>query len=110
MFEKSLAPLVTKFEERVQSSIEVSIQRIQKENRTSQQETAKKLENLTEAISKITEYIKVDAARGVTDTTTTTVNSSNLAARKQMMGEQFKAGKYSAGIEIVYFRNGGTEV
>jgi hypothetical protein len=110
MFEKSLTPLVTKLEERVQSSIEKSIQRIQKENRTSQQEAAKKLEDLAEAISKITEYIKLDTARVMTDTKTAAISSSKLAARKQMMGEQFKAGKYSAGIETASLRNGGTDV
>ena len=110
MFEKSLAPLVTKFEEHLQSSIEKSIQRIQKENRASQQETVKKLEDLTKAMSKITEYIKLDTSRAVTDTKTAAVNSSKLAGRKQMMGEQFKAGNYSAGIETVCLRNGGTEV
>jgi hypothetical protein len=99
MFEESLAPMMTKLEERVQASIDRSIQRIQKESRASQQEAAKKLENLTEAISIITEYIKNDNSKVVVQAK----GSASSASCMQAMAEQFKFGKYSAGIEIVPF-------
>lgn len=103
MVENSLAPLVTKLEERVQASIDKSIQRIHNESRASQQETTKKLEALTEAISTITEYIKNDTSKTVVQAKGQPNNPSQLASRRQAMADQFKFGKYSAGIEIVLF-------
>jgi len=106
MVEKSLAPLVNKLEERVQASIDKSIQRIHRENRASQQETAKKLEGLTEAISSIAEYINDDISKTVDQAKSPISNASQLDLRRQAMADQFKFGKYSAGIEIVLFSDG----
>ena len=103
MVENSLAPLMTKLEERVQASIDKSIQRIHKETRASQQETAKKLEALTEAVSTITEYFKNDTSKTVVQAKGPASNPSQLASRRQAMADQFKFGKYSAGIEIVLY-------
>lgn len=98
MFEKSLSPMVTKLEERVQASIEKSIQ---KESRASQQEIVKKIEDLTAAISIITEYIKNDTTKTVANKNNPESSLPQVPTRKEKMAEQFKAGKYSAGIETV---------
>ena len=103
MVEKSLAPLVTKLEERVQASIDKSIQRIHKESRASQQETARKLEALTEATTSIMDYIKNDISKTGVQAKSPASNLSQLASHRQAMADQFKFGKYSAGIEIVFF-------
>jgi hypothetical protein len=99
MFETSFAPFITKLDERIHASIEKSTQQIQKENRASQQETVKKLENLMEGISQIVETLK-------TEVDSRAMSPSNDAlrslSRKQTMAEFFKAGKYTSGIEIVY--------
>ena len=115
LIEKILGPLIAKLEERLQTSIETSIQRIQEETRESQRETVKKLEDLSVAISKITEYIKNETPNVVIDTKSPATSASQIAAqqfaaRMQTMAEQFKAGKYSSGIETVFLPSNGTDV
>ena len=87
----------------MQASIDTSIQQIHRESRASQQEIAKKLQDLTEAISSITEYIKDDISKTIDPAKSPRSNPSQLALRRQAMADQFKFGKYSAGIEIVLF-------
>jgi hypothetical protein len=100
--EKGFAPLVTKLEEKLQASIDKSIQRIHRESRAFQQETATKLDALTEAINGITEYMKNDISKTAVQPKSPASNLSQLASRRQAMADQFKSGKYSSGIEIVF--------
>lgn len=99
MFEKTLIPLVSKLDEKMQASIEKSMHQIQKESRVSQQEMVKKLEDLTEAISHIAESLKTGR---VSDTESPTDRTFLCLSRKQTMAELFKAAKYSLAIETVY--------
>jgi hypothetical protein len=100
MFEKSLVPMMTKMEERMQMSIDNSMQRIQKENRTAQQDTTKKLEALTEAICNITDHLK-NPGGNISRAATPAVSPPPVLSRKQTMAEQFRAKNFSAGIESV---------
>jgi hypothetical protein len=103
MFEKTLGPIVAKLEERLQASFDRSIQKIQKETRASQQEVVKKLDALTDAMTYISEYVKIDHAQARAPTSSSPATASQVFTRKQTMAEQFKAGNYSAAIEIVLF-------
>lgn len=101
IFEKSLAPLINKLEDKMQIFIDKTLQRIQKETRASQQETAKKLDVLIEAVAAISDQLKGDLSKTIDGTKSPSTSTSRLASHRQDMESQFKAGKYSAGIEIV---------
>jgi hypothetical protein len=103
MFEKSLVPMMTKMEERMQLSIDKSMQRIQKESRVSQLETTRKLELLTEAVVNITDHLKMTTSPTVSPEISpapVTIHPP-VPPRRQTMAAQFKAKMFSAGIEIV---------
>jgi hypothetical protein len=103
MFEKSLGPMVNKLDERVQSLIDKGLQRIQKDLRASQQDTAKKLDALTEAVAKLGERPRPveEEKSSRRSRAPSTASSPRTHSRKDNMAEQFKAGKYAAGLEIV---------
>jgi hypothetical protein len=103
MFEKNLVPMMTKMEERMQLSIDKSMQRIQKESRVSQLETARKFEILTEAVINITDYLKMTTSPTVSPEITPAPVAIHPPAppRRQTMAAHFKAKKFSAGIESV---------
>jgi hypothetical protein len=101
MFEKSLIPMMTKMEERMQMSIDKSIQRIQKDNRTTQQDTAKKLEALTEAICNIANHLETNPSVNISRAPTPAVSPPPVLPPTQKMTEQFRAKNFSGGIESV---------
>jgi hypothetical protein len=104
LFEKSLVPMMQKMELRMQSSIDLSIQRIKKETKASEQETAKKLDALTEAVASITDHLKknINGPVPVARTATSVVHvPPPVPSRKQTMVDAFRAMKFSAGIESV---------
>jgi hypothetical protein len=100
MFEKSLGPMVNKLEERMHASIDKGMQRIQKENRASQQEMAKKIDALTATVTKISEHVKKEE-KAVPGTKSPASTPAPVFAKKQTMANQFKAGTISAAIETV---------
>jgi hypothetical protein len=100
--ERTLGVMMGKMEERLQSSIEKSLQRIQKENRTSYQDTVKKLDTLTHTLSSITQQLNHNGVQSVSrGTSPPSTASSPLNHLKRKMSDQFKAGNYSEGIETV---------
>jgi hypothetical protein len=101
MFEKSLGPMVNKLEERMHASIDKGMQRIQKENRASQQEMAKKIDALTAAVTKISEHVRKESEKTAAATKGPVNTPAPAFAKKQTMTNQFKAGTISAAIETV---------
>ena len=101
MFDKNLGPLVNKLEERGQSLVDKALQRILKEMRASQQEMAKKIDVLTEAIAKLSERAKAVEEKGSRRSQAPSTASFLASSRREYMIEQLKAGKNSVAIEIV---------
>lgn len=100
--ERTLGVLMGKMEERLQSSIETSLQRIQKENRTGHEDTSKRLDTLTQTLSSITQQLNHDGVQVVSRSTSPPSTApSSLSHLKQKMADQFMAGNYSDGIETV---------
>jgi ubiquinone biosynthesis protein UbiJ len=101
--EKSLGAMVGKMEERLQTSIEKSLQRIQKENRTSHHDMTKKLDALTQNLANITQQLKDNEAKSVSRVNSPVSTTPSTVSRlQQKMADQFKAGDYSDGIETVF--------
>lgn len=98
-FESSIIPMLSKMEERLQTSVEKSVQRVQKETRASQQDLSKKIDKLADIVSKLTAQLQsaAPAESGVSKKGEDTVQQ-----HKSQIAEQFELGKFSAGIEIVY--------
>jgi hypothetical protein len=99
MLEQNIVPMITKMEERMQTSIDMSIQRIQKDSSQFQMETMKILETLTETISSLANQINGNVQarpHSPSRTVAPAIGPNQLA-----MAEQFKISKYSSGIEIV---------
>jgi hypothetical protein len=105
MFEQNIVPMIAKMEERMQASIEKSMQRIQKDSSQFQMETTNALETLTDTVSTIANQLKVNGKVQVQSPPSTTATPP-INRNQLEMAEQFKIGKYSSGIEIVlsYFR------
>lgn len=100
--DKSLGMMVGKMEERLQSTIDKSLQRIQKENRTSHQETNKKLDALSQTLAAITQQLKENGVQSVSRSSSPLSTAvSPLTRLSQQMADQFRAGNYSDGIETV---------
>jgi len=102
MFDKMLEPLVNKLEERWQSLVDKASHRMLTEMRASQQQMAQKIDALTEAVAKLSEHAKAaEEEKSPRRSRAPPTASSFTSSRREDMIEQFKAGKYSAGIEIV---------
>jgi hypothetical protein len=102
--EKSLGVMVGKMEERLQTSFEKSLQRVHKENRASHQETAKKMDLLTQSLALISQQLKDNEAKSVSGASSPHSSPTSPVSRlKQKMTDQFKAGNYSDAIETVSF-------
>jgi hypothetical protein len=99
MLEQNIIPMIAKMEERMQVSIEKSIQSIQQDSSQFQMETMKTLETLTETISSMVNQIhgKVQAHPHPPSSTV----APAIGPNQLNMAEQFKIGKFSSGIEIV---------
>jgi hypothetical protein len=100
MFEQNIVPMIAKMEERMQASIETSMQRIQKDSSQFQMETTNALEALTETVSGIANQLKVNGKVQV-QAPTSSIVTPPINRNQLEMAEQFKIGKYSSGIEIV---------
>ena len=100
MFEQNIVPMIAKMEERMQASIEKSMQQIQKDSSQFQMETTNALETLAETVSSIANQLKVYGKVQVQSPPSTTVTPP-IDRNHLEMAEQFKIGKYSSGIEIV---------
>jgi hypothetical protein len=101
VIEKSLAPLVAKAEERMQSSIDKTMQRIQKENRASHQEIFKKLDALATAVNSFSDQLKPQEAKFPSTDKHAQNTVSPLNRRKAQMEEKFATGAYPAALELV---------
>jgi CRISPR/Cas system Type II protein with McrA/HNH and RuvC-like nuclease domain len=98
--DKSVVPLLSKLEERIQSSFEKSAQRILKESRASQQDLAKKLDTLANGISKLETQLQASAVAS-----TEKVKADESVPEAERQEEQVKKylrdGNFPAAIEIV---------
>ena len=103
-FDKSVLPLLSKMEERLQSSMEKSIQRIQKESLASQQDLAKKLDSLADSLSKLASQSQSTSLGGSGMAEGVEEPVSALDRQKKAITEQFKTGNFAAGIEMVRYR------
>ena len=101
--ERTLGVLMEKMEERLQSSIEISLQRSQNENRTSHEDIVKRLDTLTQTLSSITQQLNNNGVQSISRSASPLSTApSPLSQLKQKMSDQFKAGNYSGGIETVF--------
>lgn len=108
VFKESLGPLVAKIETKLQTSLETSIQKIQEEQRTLQQELAKKVESLEDVLVNMYNQIQSHSANVPKRTRSRQRSPPQASTRKQLMADNFKKGNYSSGIEIVYLLDNET--
>ena len=102
-FETSIIPMLSKMEERLQISVENSVQRVQKETSASQQDLSKKIDKLAEIVSKLTTQLQsaAPAESGLGESSVSKKGEDTVQQHRRQITEQFGLGKFSAGIEIV---------